>query len=96
MIKKKTPEEGDGLLSFVNKSIKQKLDEIANIWKTKYPLEEMFEGRSYFEEIMGEYRYTKSSGWAHTADIASNFKGVDFYKGASQGANIFLRKQQYQ
>jgi hypothetical protein len=71
---------GDDLLSFVNKTLNQKLDEIVTIWKTKYPVEEMFEGRVLFEDIMGYYRYTKSSGWAHTADIADNFKGVDFYK----------------
>ncbi len=45
------------------------------------PLFDMFEGRNLFEFIMGEYRYRKADGWAHTADIAENFKGVDFYKG---------------
>ena len=45
------------------------------------PLPNMFEGRHIFESIMGEYRYRKADGWAHTADIAENFKGVDFYKG---------------
>lgn len=38
---------------------------------------------------MGEYGYTKSSGWAHTGDISSNFKGVDFYKGSTVGDQIF-------
>ncbi len=41
----------------------------------------MFEGRTIFEDIMGHYRYKKADGWAHTSDIADNFKGVDFYKG---------------
>lgn len=41
----------------------------------------MFEGRTIFEDIMGHYRYLKTDGWKHTADIADNFKGVDFYKG---------------
>lgn len=50
---------------------------------------EMFEGRTFFEDIMGEYRYTKASGWRHTADISPNFKGVDFYKGTTQGNQIF-------
>lgn len=45
------------------------------------PLSNMFEGRNLFEDIMGEYRYRKTEGWAHTADIADNFKAVDFYKG---------------
>ena len=44
------------------------------------PLSNMFEGRHIFESIMGAYRYRKADGWAHTADIADNFKGVDFYK----------------
>lgn len=45
------------------------------------PLPNIFEGRHIFESIMGEYRYSKADGWAHTADIADNFKAVDFYKG---------------
>ena len=45
------------------------------------PLPNIFEGRHIFEDIMGEYRYRKTEGWAHTADIADNFKAVDFYKG---------------
>lgn len=52
---------GDDLLSFVNKSLIQKLDDIANVWKTKYPVQEMLEGRSFFEEVMGQYRYLKPS-----------------------------------
>ena len=37
---------------------------------------------------MGHYRYKKADGWAHTSDIADNFKGVDFYKGKSIGNQI--------
>lgn len=50
---------------------------------------DMLEGRTIFEDIMGEYRYRKAYGWAHTADIAGNFKGVDFYKGTEIGNQIF-------
>jgi hypothetical protein len=49
----------------------------------------MFEGRTLFEKIMGNYRYKKSDGWAHTGDIAENFKGVDFYKGSVVDDQIF-------
>lgn len=49
----------------------------------------MLEGRSFFEDIMGQYRYLKSSGWAHTGDISEFFKGVDFYKGTTVGNQIF-------
>jgi hypothetical protein len=50
----------------------------------------MFEGRIFFEDIMGEYRYTKVDGWAHTADIAPNFIGVNFYKDFTvDGNDIF-------
>ncbi|SDD42032.1 hypothetical protein, partial [Williamwhitmania taraxaci] len=80
---------GSDLLSFVNKTLTQKLDDIKGIWSTKYPIQEMLEGRSFFEDIMGQYRYLKSSGWSHTGDISEFFKGVDFYKGTTQGANIF-------
>lgn len=52
------------------------------------PLSNMFEGRNLFEFIMGEYRYRKADGWAHTADIADNFKGVDFYKGIEFDGDI--------
>ncbi|WP_113637147.1 fibronectin type III domain-containing protein [Nubsella zeaxanthinifaciens] len=80
---------GDDLLSFVNKSLTDKLKQVDDIWKTKYPVQEMLEGRTFFEDIMGQYRYAKSSGWSHTGDISEFFKGVDFYKGTTQGANIF-------
>jgi hypothetical protein len=70
---------GDDLLGFVNKSLSQKLDDIAGIWNKKYPVQEMLEGRSFFEDIMGHYRYAKGSGWSHTGDISEFFKGVDFY-----------------
>jgi len=72
--------KGLGSLSeFMAKSLAEKLEDIKFVWKTKYPAQEMMEGRSFFEDVMGEYRYTKADGWAHTADIADNFKGVDFY-----------------
>jgi hypothetical protein len=77
------------LSEFARKSPSEKISEITNIWNTKYPLQEMFEGRTLFEDIMRQYRYTSASGWAHTAEISEYFKGVDFYKGASQGNQIF-------
>ncbi|MCX2682127.1 hypothetical protein OOZ15_19430 [Galbibacter sp. EGI 63066] len=40
--------------------------------------------------MMGHYRYKKADGWAHTGDISSNFKGVDFYKGSTVGDQIFV------
>lgn len=80
---------GNDLASFINKTLTQKLDYIKGIWNTKYPIQEMLEGRSFFEDIMGQYRYLKSSGWEHTGDISEFFKGVDFYKGTTQGTNIF-------
>ena len=80
---------GNALASFINKKLAQKLDEITRIWNTKYPLQEMLEGRSFFEEIMGHYRYGKGSGWSHTSDISEFFKGVDFYKGSKVGNQIF-------
>ena len=80
---------GSDLLSFVNKTLTQKLDDIKGIWSTKYPIQEMLEGRSFFEDIMGQYRYLKSSGWSHTGDISEFFKGVDFYKGSVVGDQIF-------
>jgi hypothetical protein len=79
----------EDLAKFVKKSLPQKLEEIKNIWETKYPIMEMLEGRTFFEDIMGEYRYTKASGWEHTADISPNFKGVDFYKGVIRGKRIY-------
>ena len=69
------------LEDFAAKTLPEKIEDIGNLWKTKRPVSDMFEGRHIFESIMGEYRYRKADGWAHTADIAENFKGVDFYKG---------------
>jgi hypothetical protein len=66
------------LAKFVKKTLEEKLDDIKNIWEAKYPI--LFESRTFFEDIMGEYRYMKSDGWAHTSDISTNFKGVDFYR----------------
>jgi hypothetical protein len=80
---------GNDLASFINKTLTQKLDDIKGIWNTKYPIQEMLEGRSFFEDIMGQYRYLKSSGWEHTGDISEFFKGVDFYKGSKVGDQIF-------
>lgn len=40
---------------------------------------------------MGEYCYKKAEGWVHTADIADNFKGIDFYKGSSVENQIFAK-----
>ena len=77
------------LASFVNKTLTQKLDEITTIWNTKYPISDMLGGRSFFEDIMGQYRYTKSTGWNHTGDISFNVKGIDFYKGTQQGSEIY-------
>ena len=78
---KKVKKISKNLDDFIVKSLPEKLEDIQNIWKTKYPINEMFEGRTIFEDIMGHYRYKKADGWAHTSDIADNFKGVDFYKG---------------
>ena len=62
---------------------------ITTIWNTKYPIPDMLGGRSFFEDIMGQYRYTKSTGWNHTGDISFNVKGIDFYKGSQQGSEIY-------
>ena len=56
-------------------------------------LNEMFEGRTIFEDIMGYYRYKKADGWAHTSDIADNFKGVDFYKDFFELDNVISTKK---
>lgn len=79
----------DDLASFINKSLADKLKHIDDIWKTKYPIPDMLGGRSFFEDVMGQYRYTKSSGWLHTGDISFNFKGIDFYKGTESANQIF-------
>jgi hypothetical protein len=79
----------EGLIGFVSKTLPQKIDDIAKIWGTKFPIQEMLEGRSFFEDIMGKYRYLKSAGWSHTGEISQYFKGVDFYKGTVVGDKIF-------
>lgn len=79
----------EGLLGFVGKTLAQKIDDIARVWSVKFPLQEMLEGRSFFEDIMGKYRYLKSAGWSHTGEISQFFKGVDFYKGTVVGDKIF-------
>ena len=80
---------GGDLASFMNKSLADKLKHIDDIWKTKYPIPDMLGGRNFLEDVMGQYRYTKSSGWLHTGDISFNFKGIDFYKGTETGSQIF-------
>lgn len=49
------------LMTFVNKALAQKLDDISNAWKAVYP--EVFVERKFFEDIIGHYRYAKGSGW---------------------------------
>lgn len=88
---KKVKRISQTLEDFAAKSLPEKLEDIGNIWKTKYPVPDMLEGRTLFEDIMGKYRYKKSEGWVHTADIANNFKGVDFYKGTEIGKQIFAK-----
>ncbi|CAN1563860.1 hypothetical protein MCETHM1_02793 [Flavobacteriaceae bacterium] len=88
-VKWKELQVANDLLGFTNKTLAQKLDDIKNIWNTKYPIQDMLGGRSFFEDIMGQYRYLKSSGWNHTGDISFNVKGIDFYKGTQQGGEIF-------
>lgn len=87
---KKVKRISQTLEDFIAKSLPEKLEDIGNIWKTKYPVSDMLEGRTLFEDIMGEYRYRKANGWAHTADIAENFKGVDFYKDFVEDGNDIL------
>ena len=45
------------LEDFAAKSRPEKLEDIGNIWKTKYSVPDMLEGRTLFEDIMGKYRY---------------------------------------
>ena len=85
---KKVKRISQTLEDFAAKTLPEKIEDISNLWKTKRPLNDMFEGRHIFEDIMGEYRYRKADGWAHTADIADNFKGVDFYKGIEIDGDI--------
>lgn len=89
---KKVKKISKTLDDFVVKTLPEKLDDIKDIWKMKYPLPDMFEGRTLFEDVMGEYRYTKADGWGHTADIADNFKGVDFYKDYFELNNVISTK----
>lgn len=81
--------KADNVDAFSNLTSAQKLENIKNVWNTKYPIEDMLGGRSFFEDVMGQYRYNKSSGWLHTGDISFNFKGIDFYKGTEQAGQIF-------
>ena len=90
---KKAKKISKNLDGFIVKSLPEKLEDIQNIWKTKYPINEMFEGRTIFEDIMGHYRYKKADGWAHTSDIADNFKGVDFYKDFFELDNVISTKK---
>ncbi|MBB1140665.1 hypothetical protein [Myroides sp. WP-1] len=66
------------LEEFITKGLQDKLEIINNHWQVKYP--DVFTRGSFFEDLMGVYRYKKADGWAHTSEIADNFKGVDFYK----------------
>ncbi|MBB1140661.1 hypothetical protein [Myroides sp. WP-1] len=75
------------LEEFITKSLQDKLEIINNHWQVKYP--DVFTRGSFFEDLMGVYRYKKADGWYHTGDISFNVKGVDFYKGTRQGKDIF-------
>jgi hypothetical protein len=79
---------GEDLFTFINKPLAQKFEDIATAWKSVYP--EIFVERQFFEDMMGYYRYSKNAGWGHTADIAQNFKAIDFYKNFTiDGNDIF-------
>jgi hypothetical protein len=84
---KKTAED---LTAFIGKTLQQKLDDITNAWKAVYP--EIFVERKFFEDIIGYYRYSKSAGWGHTADIADNFKAIDFYDEFTEAGNKIYAK----
>ncbi|CAM3289465.1 hypothetical protein EMST110833_06650 [Empedobacter stercoris] len=86
---KKVKKISKTLDDFIVKTLPEKLEDITNIWKTKYPIPDMLGGRTLFEDIMGHYHYKKMDGWNHSRDISFNVKGVDFYKGTRQGNNIF-------
>ena len=70
-----------------------------NIWKrVSYKSGDLFltrrserryaeRGRSWFEDLMGYYRYSPNAGWSHTEYIADNFKAIDFYKKTSEVAD---------
>ncbi|WP_212899563.1 hypothetical protein, partial [Capnocytophaga cynodegmi] len=77
------------LNDFTKKTLDEKLTYIKEAWQKHYP--EIFEERGFFEILMGEYCYKKAEGWVHTADIADNFKGIDFYKGSSVENQIFAK-----
>ena len=68
----------NSLDDFLALILPQKLDNIAKGWTAYYP--QIFFERRLFEDMMGHYRYLKSSGWGHTNDIAHNFKAIDFYQ----------------
>ncbi|MDM1523498.1 hypothetical protein HX088_09465 [Empedobacter sp. 225-1] len=87
---KKVKKISKTLDDFLVKTLPEKLEDITNIWKTKYPIPDMLGGRTLFEDIMGHYHYKKMDGWNHSRDISFNVKGVDFYKGTRQGNDIFV------
>lgn len=86
LINKALSTSGIQFLNFLSKTLAQKLDIITTAWTSLYP--QIYIDRSMFEHIMGRYRYLRSAGWGHTADIASNFKAVDFYNNFSINGNV--------
>ncbi len=77
IILKSSTSKVESLDDFLKLSLTQKTANIEQAWLAYYP--QIFFERRLFEDIMGQYRYTKSTGWGHTSDIASNFKAIDFY-----------------
>ena len=78
------------IASFTSKTLDDKLKEIADAWKKFYP--EVFAERKFFEDLMANYRYKTTDGWARTSNIAENFKGVDFYKDFTEVGNDIYAK----
>ena len=76
--------------NFANKTLDGKLKEIADAWKKYYP--DVFAERKFFEDLMANYRYKTTDGWARTSNIAENFKGVDFYKDFTEVGNDIYAK----
>lgn len=86
-VKNKLKAGSISLDEFLLLSKSDKRQRIKVAWDASYP--QIFFERKLFEDVMGHYRYAKSS-WGHTNDIASNFKAIDFYeKGSVSGNNIF-------
>ena len=68
----------------------ERLKEIDDAWKKYYP--KHFAEREFFEDLMANYRYKTTDGWARTSNIAENFKGVDFYKDFTEVGNDIYAK----